>query len=829
MLRLFFAVAFRNLLKNKLFTGINLFGLALGIASSFLVFIYVFYHFSFDSKYRDTEIYRVLTDTYSTDGDFVKQFAFSMHFLGPAVEKDFSQVTDAVRLFEFETVLLYYGDDIFFNKSILGADENVISFFDFELLRSNGDNPLGAPNTAVLTESMAKAIFKGENPIGQTIRVGYGFHEPLSYKVTGVIKDTPANSHFKLDVLTSAITVDSFLGQFTMFNGGDANYYYPMFDTYMKIQDGTDPERLESDLNKYLKDKQGRVLAKYGDRELHLQHINDIHLRAGADPDYLGGMERRSLVRSDEIDKRTITWIMYGAIILLLFSVFNYINLTYINSIKRLKEIALRKIFGSTMIKIYQQFFVESLVMTLVASFLAAFIIALSLKPFYNLLDLPESFTILDNPYTYLVFGVFVLLIVLLKSLLLYVVLISVNFISLHKEKSGVNDSSAYLRRILMVSQLAASFVLISGTLLLSRQIDFFFQKDLGFKDDNIMVIRKYTMASGIETIMLDYLQSFKNELTKSPDVEALSLSTITPGFFYNTSQAIWQSPENKFQANSVFTDADYADVYDLKLLAGRFFTSTRENEQRNLLVNRKLMELLGYDDPETIIGQTVYIDDASAHYIPAGGHVVIGVLENFHQEPLSNTIKPMKFHMFNNNRGFYGIRLAEGADVTRATAHIESVFNKFYPKDELDMYALSDFLAEQYKTDNQVKTIMQIYTYFSIIIAYLGLLAFSVYMIQQKKKAIAIRKVLGSTMGNIMKVLLKEYVYLVIASLIFALPITYLAVSDVFENYAYQINIGWKEFLITGVLLILVVIGTISYQALKATKENPVKSLKYE
>lgn len=829
MLKKYIIVSLRSLLKNKLFTAINTLGLALGLASAFLVFVYVYYHSSFDEEYKESNVYRVLTDTYSTDNQFVKQYAFSMHFLAPELTENFTSIEESVRLFEFETLLVYADEDIFFNKTVVGADSNVLKFFNLSMISGDIQNALVEPRSAVITESMAKLLFHDEDPLGKTIGLGYGFHDAWQYKVTGIMKDFSGNTHLRFDVLTSAIDVNSDLGNFTMFDGGDANYHYPMFDTYVKVKNDTEIAGLEGEMNKFLQENIGRIMEKYGQRKLHLQHVSDIHLRTNIHPGYLGGMERRSLVRSNEIDLRTIQWISYGAIVLLLFSIFNYINLTYINSINRFKEIGLRKIFGASLFKLFIQFFIESFVLTFMAAMVGGIIIFVCIDPFYTFLDLPHSFTIADNPLIYIFFTCFVMSVVLVKSILLFLILLSVNMIKVQRGNVSENKTGIMIRKVLMITQLVASFVLISGTLLLGKQISFFLEKDLGFDKNNVIVIRKYTMASGLESIDLSYLQPFKDEVVKSPAIESICLSTITPGFFYNTSQQVWVDEYKRFQSNTIYLDQDYMEVYKMKLLAGRFFTDQRTNEAGNVIINRKLMTMLGFVDPKDAIGQTMYMDDISSHYVTPGPQRIIGVLEDFCQEPLANGIAPIKFHLFNVNRGFYSIRIKEGSSTQEAVAHIKTVFAKFYPKDYLNYYFLDDFLKQQYKSDETVKKIMQIYMGASILVAYLGLIAFSIYLIRVKKKAIAIRKVLGSSSTDITLLLLREYVVILVISVFIALPLAIYSISEVFESYVYRIPIGWLEFAITTIILMVVVLGTIASQAAKATLENPINSIRYE
>lgn len=832
MIKQYIMGSYRNLMKNKLFTLINLLGLALGMASTFLVFIYVYYHHSFDEKYKETEMYRVLTDTYSIDNQFIKQYAFSVHFLAPEMQASFPAIEESVRMFEFETLLVYsnLNEDILFDKAVVGADSNIVNFFNLPLVLGNPESALTEPRTAVISESIAKLIFKDADPIGQSIGLGYGFHEPWQYKVTGVMKDLPVNTHMRFDILTSAIGVNSDLANFTMFNGGDANYHYPMFDTYIKVRENIDIQAFESELDAFLNERiSGRITDTYGARKLHLQHVKDIHLKDNIHPDYLGGMERRSLVRANEVDLRTLQWVSYGAVVLLLFSIFNYINLTYISSINRFREIALRKIFGANMFKLFTQFFIEASVLTLLAASLAVLLILTLIDPFYEFLDLPGAFSIASNVEIYVYFGLFVFAVVFIKSILLFLILLSVNLLNVQKGKVSESKTGIAVRKVLMVTQLIASFVLISGTLLLGEQIDYFLEKDLGFEKENMIIIRKYTMASGLNTVDLSYLGPFKEKLKESPLIENISLSTLTPGFFYNTSQQVWLKENERYQSNTIYLDHDYVDTYKLKLLAGRFYSDQYEKEQGNVVINRKLMDELGFDSPESAIGQSMFMDDVNSHYITQGPQTIIGVLDNFYQEPLSKGIAPIKFHLFNANRGFYSIRLANGSNPQEATAYVKDVFKEFYPKDYLNMYFLDDFLVQQYKSDYTIKKIMQIYTYASILVAYLGLLAFSIYLIKVKKKDIAIRKVLGSSSGNITMLLLKEYFIILIASIVMAIPFAYSIVSGIFESYTYRIPIGAGEFTITSLLLIIVVLGTIALQATKATFENPIKSIRYE
>ena len=813
MIRNYLKLYFRNIAKNMLFIVINVLGLAIGITVFLLIFNYVSFHKSFDKQYKSPEnIYRVNTETY-VDGKESGKFGVTMQFLAPELRK-FPEVEDATRLFSFELMFAYKDAQKFYDLAIYGADSTIFDFFGFKLLSGDRKHALGEPFTAVLTERTAKKMFGTTNVVGKTIQTGYGFHEPVPYQVTGVMADLPVNSHINFDILLSSIEPNSVIGNFTIFNGGDPTYHYPAFNTYIRLKDKVDPAKLQARLPAFLNSRIKGVMDKYGQRRLFLEPITKIHLG----PKYQWSIDTLSGMRADESSEFAVNWISFFALLLLLFSIFNFLNLSLIFYARRAKELETRKKFGARPIQFLTQFFLESLITISFALVIAIVLLLILKRPYYSYLGLPPEYSIFIHWQTYVYIFVFFIGLLVVKVFFLFLISVILKLFDTQKRSKEVA-----LSKYLVVLQYMGAFILASLTIIISQQLKYMMSKDLGYKSESILVIRKYTMGSGLSSLDLSYLETFKTELLRLKNINKVCLSSVVPGYYHHSNQRTWMNANDQVQSNTIWIDKDYADVYGLKFLAGKALSDPERNE---VVINKTLMNELGVKDAADMVGKQIYIDDVAAHHIAPGAKTVVGVLDNYYQEPLNRSIAPVKYHYEDANRGYYSIKY-HGSDPDQVVKNVKEVFTKFYPGDEFQYFFLDDFMNQQYKSDIQFKQLTNLSAYLSLLIASMGILGLITYSVQVHRKSIAIRKVLGGDIFHIFSVFARKYLIYFGWAIVLAVPLIIIFSNIILNNYAYHTRIQYTLLLIPVFLILAAIVIIICFQVVRATRENPIKSLK--
>jgi putative ABC transport system permease protein len=813
-------VYFMNLLNNKLFVIVNVLGLSIGITACMLVYNYVAFHKRFDRMYPNEEnMYRVITESY-VDGRLADTYGVTMQFLGPEL-KQFSEVKNMTRMLAFETMLVYKDNKIFDRMGIWGVDSSFFDFFGFKMLSGNRSHALSEQNTAVLSESAAKKIFGTTEIVGKTIELGLGmFHDhPFPFKVTGVVEDPPINTHLKYDVLVSAVDPNSMAGKLTIFNGGDHTYYYPFFNTYVLLRNKESAKTLEAKLSGFLKKRIGTIMEKYGERKLYLQPLSKVHLgpkyKWGADMVINRGM------RANEASEFAIRWISFFALILLMFSIFNFINLSLINYSKRGKELGVRKMVGARSGDFLLQFLVEAFILISIAAIVSIILLIIFKKMYYRYLGLPMEFSIFSSLYTYTYLAGVFLAVFLLKVILLYVIGSVMKLFYVRNRRSR----EVPLSKQLVILQFMGAFILVNITIILQGQLRFMLSKDLGYSRDNILTLEKYTSASGPKSASLDYLETFKNELKKFNAIQSVTLSSITPGYYHHSNQRAWLNPNEKISSNTIWIDRDYANVYGLKLLAGQSFTKPTNDE---VMINEALMNAMGVKDPQSLIGKYLYIDDVMSHHISPGGKKIIGIFKNYYQEPLNKSIAPTKYHYADINRGYTSIRY-NGNNHQAVLAYVRNTFQKFFPDDVFKPAFLNEFLDTQYKSDIQFKELINITTLLSLLIAGLGILGLVNYSIEVNRKATAVRRVLGSSIFNIIAFFLRKYLIFFAVAIVFSFPLTIFLVREMLNNYAYRIEVNYLFLFLTSLPILSIILLIVSLQVLKVGKERPIIALKAE
>jgi putative ABC transport system permease protein len=663
----------------------------------------------------------------------------------------------------------------------------------------SSDSSLLAVNTAVLTESAAKRYFGNEDPIGKVISL----NGRDRYAIRGIAKDVPSNSHFKFDILLS---YQNLINQNEWFNSGwlGASFY-----TYVRLTPGTDFKSLEAKIpqlpQKFIGDfmKQAYFLV-----EFKLRKLSDIHLHSAI---------------SNELtvngNFRSITFLGIIAVLVLLIAYVNYINLTTSRSIERASEVGVRKVLGALKKQLVGQFVTEAVLLNFVALIISV-VAALLLSPLFHRLS---GSLIHLNWQTIAVLSVVLLLAAVLMTGLLpafYLSRFTPTAVLKGKGQTGSRSMSLF-KNGMVVFQFAISVILISGTILINRQLSFVKHQDLGIDIDRTIVIEgPQSISNGAYG---DRLQSFKSELLQQSDVKSLAVSTSIPG-----KEITWTPVYGKLVSGTntekkidmIGIDEDFVETYGLKLLAGRNFEGPRQDVINQLIVNESAVTYLGFSSPEDAIGKELTSsENGNAH--------VIGVVRDFNQRSLKELPKPIAFSNRPWNE-YYSVKLGQ-AGVNRLMPFIESLWSKTFPGNPIRFFFLDDFFNNQYQADLKFGQFFRIFSVLAVFIACLGLLGLSSYTISRRTKEIGVRKVNGAEISEILYLLNKDFVQWVIVAFVVAIPISYYAMNQWLENFAYKTSLSWWIFALAGLLALGIALLTISWQSWKAATRNPVEALRYE
>lgn len=800
MLKNYFKIAYRSLLKHKGYTFINISGLAVGIASCLLIAFYVQDELSYDRYHENADrIYRVL-HAYKDAGESGNLPPAPEEFwvwgnapVGPALAADFPEITKMVQFSGPLNLLFQYGEKRFQEDNVWYIDSTVFDVFSWKLLAGNPNEALVAPNSMVLTENTAKKYFGDRNPIGETILL----ENSRPYTVTGVMEDVPPNSHFTFDVLLPM----SRLRQLRpgMFNEwGNIDFY-----TYFLVGDQSDVASLQAQVPHFLrrhgKDKEGYTIA--------FEPMTDAYLHSEADrqPGPTGSLSNVYIFSS------------IGLFILLIACI-NFMNLSTARSVERAKEVGVRKVIGANYTGLIYQFLTESIVLSLLATILALLLTALALPAVQELSGKTFSYGML--------FSLEVILISLGAGLVLGVLAGSYPawFLARYKPapvlKGDFKSSSSgiALRKGLVVFQFSLSMVLIAGTAIVFSQLDHLRTKDLGFQQEQMLVI-----DFGYDTQVRQKIETIKKELTDHPAVLSASASRAVPGDFIPNAHTEVESSGGGMQEGSPLlyeVDFDFIPHFEIEMAAGRAYSRDfPADTAHSLVLNEAAAKLYGYANPADAIGKRF------SQWGREG--TIIGVVKDFNFQSLHNNIEPLALRL-STEGSLSRLSLRVQSDKLPATvAELEQLWGQLAPHRPFLYSFLDESFNEQYQADLRFGQIFSVFASLAIFIACLGLLGLASFMAKQRTKEIGIRKVLGASVTSIVSLLSKDFLKLVLVAAIFAFPLGWYAMHQWLQDFPYRIDIPLWVFLAAGVIATLIACLTISFQAVKAAMANPVKNLR--
>lgn len=816
MIQNYFKIALRNLFKNKVFSLINILGLSIGMACCMLILLWVSHELSYDKHHENAEdIYRVWTTFILPEEEM--QYAGTPGPMAPNLKAEFPEIKAATRLVvpfnENKSVLQRPSDGDkdyppFYEPDGFLVDSSYFEIFTYDFIEGSLKRALTEPNTVVLSESIARKMFPDQPALNQIIRISNS-NGDLDYKITGVFKENNKPTHIGGNFFMSLYSggIWNFIRDNSNMVGN--NFLY----TYVELQPGTDAAALEKKFPAFIEKYAGRELEEAGMQRIqHLQPVTEIHLYSKVDYE-IGKQGNISYV-----------YILISiALLTLLIACINFMNLSTARSGTRAAEVGIRKVMGAQRSSLTGQFVGESILMSLIALMIAIVAVELFLPNFGRLTG--KELSLIAQPQYLLWFVGIALLTGLLAGSYPAFYLSSFNPVTVLKGKLTNNLSAASLRRILVVFQFVISIALIAGSIFIAKQMDFLQNQDLGFQDEQQIVVHLRT-ASARNSIDI-----LKNELKQSPDIESVATATSYPGIYVINDRGFYRQGEtvndNKL-AQINYVDHDYLKTLELKLAAGRFFSRDFPADTINrVILNETAVELLGFESPEAAVGQTLLSGRADN----VVSYELIGVLKDYHFESLHTEIKPygMVLFTYNSPPANYAIAQVNTEDVRQVLASAENQWKALNPDTPFEYSFLDEDFQKNYEAEQRISSIIWYFTIIAILISCLGLFGLATFTAERRTKEIGIRKVLGASVPNIVLLLSKEFMLLVIVAFVIATPIAWYAANRWLDSFAYRIDLQWWIFAFAGLIALAIAVITVSFQSVRAAVDNPIKSLRIE
>lgn len=808
MIRNYLKTAFRSLLKNKGFTAINVLGLALGLATCLLIVFYVFNELSYD-RYNDKidSIYRVNSDI--KFGGNENSYAVSPAPTAAAMKAAFPEIEQTVRFRNRGGFQVKKGNQDIEEDNMIYTDPSIFNVFTLQMLDGNPATALKEPHAVVLTDEMAQKYFgRTTNVAGQIMTFG----DTASYKVTGVIKKLPKESHFNFDF---------FLSLSTLHSEEDLAWFSNNFNTYILLRPGTDPQKLQAKLNPFLRAQAGpqlqsilhidfNQLEKQGNYfRFSLTPLKDIHLHSNR----VGEMGMNTSISSVYIFSCI-------ALFILLIACVNFMNLSTARSANRAREVGVRKVLGSARSQLIIQFLAESVLVTLVAAIIAVFA-AWALLPVFNQMSGKE---LIITPQIVgwllpVLLGIIVLIGFVAGAYPAFF-LSAFQPIQVLKGKLAGGFKGGFLRGSLVVFQFFISIVLIIGTLVVYNQLKYIQNKDLGFNREHVLIINRVWQLGNKD-------KAFRSEVSQLAGVQSASLTGFLPTSDMGNSTSYFKTPTLD-QKNALLTqewpvDESYIPTLGIKMLAGRNFSTQMPTDSAALIINEAAAQQLGFTNP---IGHELYApNDNMAKTIKR--YHIIGVIKNFNFRSLKEDIKPLLL-IYGEDRGAITVRI-KSENIPALIDQVKAKWVSFLPNKEFNYTFMDKAFDNQYRTEQRTGGIAIALTSLAIIIACLGLFGLAAYAAEQRTKEIGIRKVLGANVSTIVGMLSKDFIKLVLIAIVIAVPIGWWAMDKWLQDFAYRSPIQWWVFAVAGLMAIIIAFVTISFQSIKAALTNPVRSLRSE
>jgi putative ABC transport system permease protein len=713
----------------------------------------------------------------------------------------------------FGNHVLKYEDKVYRESHVYSADENFFQVFSLPLVKGNPRNVLSQPNSIVMTETAARKYFGNENPVGKILEAD----SSGSFIVTGLMKDLPANSSFRCDILISMSTYPA---------ANNNDWLNMSYTTYVVLKKGADPQVFEKKLQKITNDYVGpqaeavlgisfrEFLDKGNKWGLYIQPLTSIYLysksKYGIDPNVEWLDQKTS-------DIEYVYMFLAVAVFILLLAIINFINLTTARSETRSKEVGIKKTLGSNKSKLIRQFLTESILVAMLSVFISILIIEVTLPFFNRLAEKDLKLELFSDIFTIPGLILFAVIIGIISGSYPAFFLSSLRPAHLFKSSTEKMNRKSILRSGLVVVQFAISISLLIGTVIIRNQINFIQNRNLGFDRENLYVIKNFGVPDS-------KLQLFKQVLSKNPDVISVTNSSMMflsgvpgDGYSYNDRQI-----SNNISSQYLDVDYNFLKTFQIQLLRGRFFSREFPSDTISVVINEAMSKECGTGDP---IGNDIIKSGTQSRT-----YKIIGVIKDFNYQSLHQQIKPLVLFLspVRQPASIVTVRISS-MNIANTIASINNTWKQLTGGEEINSSFMNQDLARLYGSEKKASTVATVFSGLAIVIACLGLFGLVSYVTEQRKKEIGIRKVLGASVFRLIIMLSKEFTKLVLIANLIAWPAAYLIMNNWLANYAYRINIGFGIFLLSGVIALIIALATVSFLAMKAALADPVKSLKYE
>jgi putative ABC transport system permease protein len=807
MIRNYFKIAWRNLMHHKVYSGINIFGLAIGIAACLLILQYVSYQLSYENfQVNKDRIYRVEQDRYD-NGKLSTQWAAGAFAVGNSFKDAIPEIEDYVKVVQNGQVTTEVQNQPLKIEKVFFASGSFFNVFTYPLIAGNKNAALKEPYTAALSETTAKKIFGTTDVVGKRLDL----NRNSTFSITAVYKDAPVNTQIKPDLLLSYAT---YVKRYTdsTGNGPETAWEWDGCLTYLLLKPGVKPDIVEKKFPPIVDKFVGADMKKYNSAvTYHLQPLKDIHLAS------------HYMMEPGETSNGKTVYLLLGiAFFIVIIAWVNYINLATARAITRAREVGVRKAIGSNRRQLVVQFLSESALLNAIALVLAFITVLLSIPGFNALSGQQLSFMLFTKNNFWIDLAVLFLVGTFFSGLYPAFVLSGFKPVEVLKGKMGSTKQSGLLRKSLVVFQFAASLFLLIGTITVYKQIQFMRNQSLGVNIDQTLVISPPTV--GTDSTFLQKITAFKNELSNQAAVKSITVSTDVPGnpVMWNAGgiKLVGQDESKQKQYRVIGVDYDYMKTYGLKVIAGRAFSKDFGSDDSTVMFTEKAVELLGFNKPEEVLNKR--IDFWGRQY------TIIGVTKNFHQQSLHENYDALIFRCIPDVNGPISIK----TDASKATQTISAAradWNKFFPGNTFEYFFLDDHFNDQYKADQRFGSVFSLFTSLAILVACLGLFGLASFTTLQRTKEIGIRKVLGASVSSILKLLYREFAFLLVIAFVIAAPLAWLMTSNWLQGYAFRIDLRWTFFAIPFIVIIGIALITVSFQSIKAALANPVNSLRTE
>lgn len=789
---------FRNLLKNRFFSVLNILGLAAGITAFLLIFSFTRYERSYDRYHHQSDrTYRLRYERSGAEGESVR-FASCCPPAAIRIRELYPEVEKIARVFRYRATVIF-GDRKFYEERMFFAEPRIFEVFDIEMVTGDPATGISAANTAFISESFARKYFGTSDPMGQTINVD----REMSFVITGIFRDFPGNSHIKIDIMLSWPNLLTHYGPDIEMSWGDTGFF-----TYLILNESADPQLFEKKLREMVESEIGEELRQYKlTIDLRLQPVTDIHLNSA----FMQELEVNGSLQ-------TVTLLGIIAFFVLIIAWVNYINITTARSLTRAREAGLSKALGSSRYQLMVRFFIETVLINLAAMIVSLILISVAWPAFSDFTDIPAGYSPWRQDWFWLTALLLFLCSVIFSGTYPVLVLTSFSPAETLRGRYSHSKSGIYVRKALVAFQFMMAIGLMTCTILVFRQVEFFRKQDKGIETSDILAVRAPRVR---DRAFGHKLQTFKEELLKSGLVEMFSVGTEVPG-----RQILWDAggifrvgSDQSKNYQIIGVDYDYLPLLEAEIIAGRNFDRSF-SDSSSLILNETAVRWMGFESPQDAVNQKVsYWGDI---------YTVAGVVKDYRQQSPKEAFEPhiLRFMPHGRDvRGFFMIRYLSGTE-EQVTDMVSDKYAEFFPDNPFDYFFLDSYYEQQYRQERLLGSVFGIFALLAVVITLLGIIGLTSFMMLQKKKEISIRRVVGSDVVSIIVLFSKEFVVLITVSFLVAAPVCWLWVTHWLESYPVKMNFSPFSFILPFMAALILAIATISMIVRSAASESPAENL---